>query len=173
MSGVRVPSLAPLENDVKVIPELTETDLKRFWSKVDQCGPDECWEWQAVRLNHGYGKFRIDGGMYLTHRIAYSLLNGQPDQSYVCHCCDNPACCNPKHLFLGDQMANVADMVSKGRQRKAKGRRHGRTILTEDDVLEIRQASAKGASGKELAADYGVSKATISRIILKQNWKHI
>ncbi len=33
----------------------------------------------------------------------------------VLHHCDNRACCNVAHLFLGDLQANVDDMMAKGR----------------------------------------------------------
>lgn len=33
----------------------------------------------------------------------------------VLHRCDNTACINPSHLFVGTQRDNVDDMVSKGR----------------------------------------------------------
>jgi hypothetical protein len=50
-------------------------------------------------------------------------VNGPiPDGAWVLHRCDNPPCCNPAHLFLGDAAANVADMVAKGRHRP-RGRR--------------------------------------------------
>ncbi len=40
-----------------------------------------------------------------------------PSGMDVLHPCDNPACCDPAHLFLGTQQDNIDDMVAKGRNR--------------------------------------------------------
>lgn len=109
--------------------QLKDTDIDRFWSKVDKSGPipahcpeiGACWVWTAARNgspNHQYGAIRIHGGRKTvhTHRMSWQIANGPiPAGMYVCHKCDNPACCNPSHLFLGDQGANMRDCASKGR----------------------------------------------------------
>lgn len=52
----------------------------------------------------------------LAHRMAWELHQGSPPgNAHVLHRCDNPPCCNPSHLFLGDNTANIADRVAKGR----------------------------------------------------------
>jgi hypothetical protein len=45
-------------------------DKKRFESKIDKRGPDDCWEWQAHRQYAGYGRFNINGKMYGANRLA-------------------------------------------------------------------------------------------------------
>jgi len=55
----------------------------------------------------------------LAHRLAWAKARGPiPAGMFVCHHCDNPACINVEHLFLGTPADNTADMVRKGRQAK-------------------------------------------------------
>lgn len=106
-----------LKRGMKVIPK--SAPPIRFWAKVDKRGPDDCWEWQAARMKCGYGQFRFRGAMVLAHRFAWEQANGPitDPKLCVCHKCDNPACCNPAHHFLGDRRDNIHDAMSKRRMK--------------------------------------------------------
>lgn len=76
-------------------------EIARFWSKVDQRGPSECWIWTAsLQLKRGgYGQFRIGRTIRRAHIVAYELLVGPVPQGLVLdHICRTPACVNPAHL---------------------------------------------------------------------------
>lgn len=95
--------------------------LRRFVARIDQEDPDGCWPWRGSLWNAGYGRLtgRYQGAAFdlRAHRVAYALAVGAVPVEYgVLHRCDNPPCCNPAHLFVGTQAANIADMGAKGRR---------------------------------------------------------
>ena len=146
-----------------------ENRLIRFWAKVDKAGPDDCWEWMAHRKFDGYGRFRVAGEYPMAHRFSYELHVGPiPDGMCVCHSCDNPACVNPAHLWLGTNDENMTDMARKGRARPPTGENSHWAKLTEDDVRAIR--ADQTSTQRELAAKYGVNRSLISMIQSRKRW---
>lgn len=88
-----------------------------FWSRVEvRKSWDECWEWTGPALPFGHGRYDSVAGK-TAHRFAWALENLAlpPKSAVVRHLCDNPPCCNPRHLLLGSQQDNVQDMVDRGR----------------------------------------------------------
>ena len=127
-----------------------------------------CWLWTGWMAN-GYGVLRINGKMVRAHRLSFELHHGKiPPGEDVCHKCDTPTCVNPDHLFAGSRKINMQDCVAKNRI--AKGSRHGRAKLTEDDVRFIINSNKKGV---ELATMFDVHPPMISRIRTRKNWRHV
>jgi hypothetical protein len=95
---------------------------RRFWSKVDRREWDACWPWTAMLNDRGYGMVCIHGRYHRAHRVAWSLANGimMSADAAGCHTCDNPRCCNPRHVWPGSIAENNRDMVAKGRSRHQK-----------------------------------------------------
>lgn len=84
--------------------------------------------------------------------------------------CDNRACCNPKHLFLGTHQDNMDDMKSKNRQ--ANGEKIGNHKLTRAKVDYIRSRFEMGGITKrELAQEMNVTDVLIGKIVRKEIWK--
>src|SRR3990167_1210519 len=130
---------------------------ERFWKKVQKGdSPEKCWEWKSCKNPEGYGQFTIDGKKVYAHRYSWELHNGTiPDGLWVLHHCDNPACVNPDHLFVGTQTDNMQDMISKGRSEYLgiSGENNHQAHLTTDIVKIIRKRYAFGGITQQKLAD--------------------
>lgn len=142
--------------------------VERFWAKVDRRDASGCWEWQAARRN-GYGSFSLGGRagtMVSAHRFSWELSNGQiPTGKVVRHKCDNPPCVNPSHLVIGSHGENMRDMAERERSSK--------TVLTADEVRNIRALGAAGTSQSAIAGSFGVTKGTVGHILRGDTWRHV
>jgi hypothetical protein len=137
----------------------------RFWKFVI---PQEegCWEWQGALFKTGYGAFNLKGQAVKAHRVAYTLAHGPfPDELYVCHHCDNPKCVRPDHLFLGTDLDNVRDAITKGRWIKKMIHLHNCNKKLKGQEEYVRKLYGEGASRNKLAKQFNVSWHIINRII--------
>lgn len=147
------------------------TAEQRFWPKVAKAGPDECWNWTASIASNGYGCLRVNRLTRTAHTLAWELTNGPiPVGMFVCHHCDNKACCNPVHLFIGTAADNSNDMATKGRwytpgRTIRHGDTHPCTKVTDAQVCELRQAHAAGVPIQRLANSLGVTYQQVWKIV--------
>lgn len=153
-------------------------DEKRFWKKVDKTDINKCWNWKAYKdIDWGYGIFRFREKTQKAHRVSWIFSNGAiPEGLCVLHKCDNPACVNPSHLFLGTNADNVKDRNAKNRQSHNMGRKgieHSQAKLCNEQVVDIRILYYAGIAQNEIAKMYNVSPMLINRIVHRKLWKHI
>jgi predicted XRE-type DNA-binding protein len=147
---------------------------EQFWSTVEHHSPDDCWIWIGNRSGGRYGRLRNHGRRWSSHRASYEIHYGPiPDGMFVCHTCDNPACVNPKHLFLGTANDNMQDKINKGRQRHLSGESNPASRLTVEQVTQIRQRAKQGEIQRELAQEFGVTQSTVSEIVLYKIWRNV
>ncbi len=149
----------------------TETD---FWSRVDRSGgEDACWPWSRARTSRGYGKLFFYGKDFRAHRLAYLLTHDHLPE-FVCHSCDNPPCCNPKHLFAGNAIINSRDRAKKNRGYRPTGTLHHNAKVNEEIVLKIRNEYANGKTTQQkLAVKYDLSQPHVGMILRKCAWGHL
>jgi hypothetical protein len=145
--------------------------MKRFWSKVDVRGPDDCWEWQAAKTKAGYGWFWAPQKRTSmnAHRVAFFIHRRYWAKGYVLHSCDNRLCVNPAHLRDGTQADNMRDMFDRGRKNH-KGKANPSAKLTPEIVDELRRNPLKGQAVLDLAKDLGVSFTTIYNVQKGRTW---
>ena len=139
---------------------------ERLWAKITQGGPDDCWPWTGGTAGKGYGTLKklVDGKWktQYAHREVLIETSGSPPTplSHALHSCDNPICCNPKHLSWGTNSIN---------RREARDRLHnqGKQKLLPDQVERIRVDPRIYA---DIAADYNIHRDTVARIKQNRSW---
>lgn len=137
----------------------TRSAAEKFWNKVDQRCPMDCWEWKGGVSGNGYGNFNN----IRSHRFAYEYRNGAiPEGMYVCHHCDNKLCCNPNHLFLGTALDNMKDKINKGRTGDV-GRSRKTTCHLDELIRHIYFSGLLNQN--HIANVLQVDQAVISRIL--------
>lgn len=153
-------------------PRGSITAQERFRRYFRPGADSQCWEWQGARRQSGHGMFGINGSHVVASRFALEQAVGPaPDGALACHRCDNPPCVNPKHLYWGTRQDNADDAVSRGRI--PLGEDKAQSVLTEQQVIEIRERYAAGEPQKSIAQSYPVTVPTIRSIALGDKWKHV
>jgi hypothetical protein len=152
-----------------------------LWSKVNIKGEDECWNWKGYKNDGGYGRTWIEDRGYYAHRVIFNLaypntitLSAPKDSDeagFLLHTCDNPSCCNPKHLFVGTHADNMADKVAKNRQAKFPSGKAPRCKLSMAQAREIRQLRKDGVSARDLAQRYEISLPSIKTLLRGHSYK--
>lgn len=143
----------------------TRSIKERLLEKVKKT--NYCWNWTGRRCPKGYA-LMSEGR---AHRFSYSVFNGPiPRGLYVLHRCDNRACVNPEHLFLGTQLDNMRDCKIKGRN--VKGEKIWKAKLKENDIFCIRNNYRLG-EGRKMADMYHISTTHLYRIIRRDSWAHL
>jgi len=160
----------------RIVPELSNTQIIRFWAKVRVKSPTDCWPWDASLNSNGYGRFRVHPHNFIASRVAYRISHGSiPRGMEICHSCDNPKCCNPNHFFLGTHRDNIRDAVAKGRMTHVgpKGMDSCRAKLSDQQVNEIRRRLSDGHRQRDIARSFGIGKTTVAHIYHRRTWGHL
>ena len=132
---------------------------------------ETCQLWTGPRDKDGYGLVRVAGVTARVSRVIWKEQRGEiPAGLHVLHRCDQPACVNLAHLFLGTHQDNMSDMVTKGRSHHPLGERNGRAQLTQKLVDELRKLHAEGTPAKRLSKIYGIARGTLYHLLAGRTW---
>lgn len=149
----------------------SKRQIMRFWSNVEQSGPDDCWLWLKSQ-NNGYGQvgMTVNGQQRLlkAHKVAWEIQNKRsiPFGVRGLHSCGDRLCCNPRHVYLKGASAPM------GTHRRARGQRHGKSKLTDDQVRMIKYKLTE-LTTREISNLFPIGYHAIWEIRNNITWKHI
>lgn len=68
---------------------------------------------------------------------------------------------------------NCSHAISERLYVQAKGEASGNAVLTESDVIEIREMAARGIYHKDIAEKFGIGRKAITKVVNRQRWAHV
>lgn len=144
-----------------------------FWELIDIRGKRECWPFKRCKGLSIYGYFWTGEKVEGAHRYSLELKLGRKLRKGECalHKCDNKACVNPAHLFVGTNLDNSRDMVNKGR--KERGSDVYGAVLTEKQVRLIRTEFSKGQPLHKLAKQFHIGIDNLYHVVQGRTWRHV
>lgn len=146
------------------MPKLFKNDKDRILNNITIDENTGCWNWTKLKNHLGYGVCSYKNIGRGAHRVSYTIFVGEiPENMMVLHRCDNRACVNPEHLWIGTQDDNMKDMAQKGRSRKGKHYKVNRKKLTKPQTEKM--VLLFGVKRyKEIAKMFSVSVGTVYSI---------
>jgi hypothetical protein len=110
----------------------------------------------------GYPRAKYQGRLESVSRTIMGLLYGRDVilGKTVCHTCNNRACVNPAHLYLGDPQTNSDDKHTDGTM--SSGENHGRYRHDVDTDTIIHMYYNLGYSQDKIGAEFGISQSAVS-----------
>jgi hypothetical protein len=166
--------------------KLFTTLLQAIEDKAVKDPYSDCWNWRGATQSGGNANVPVlnwRGRVNSVRRLivmeryageAANLLQGR--KRVATYSCGNPACVNPEHTILSSRKAvqnrtaeQTSQLESSMRGRKtAAFARKTYAVLDAHKAEEIR---LDDRPQKRIAADYGVSQATVSSIKRGKTWK--
>ncbi len=142
---------------------------------------NECWLWRGHRIKRGgYGQIsvKVNGRRTVrrAHKVAWELAHNTPVPAglVIRHTCDVTNCVNPRHLILGTQVENLADMRAKGRGSPPpdlSGTKHPLSKLTPQKIKQARAWKAEGLTYTDIGKRLGVSRQCVSGAVRGLTYK--
>lgn len=150
--------------------------MKNRFLKFVRSEHNGCWIWTGAKNPRGYGAFYLGGKVVNSHRASMLIFKADVliDGMTVCHSCDNPACVNPDHLWVGTQKDNITDCISKKRKNTAssRGEKSGKSTIGNAQAISIFGLKGK-KTRREISMEFGISMDTVSKIFNGLRWSSV
>lgn len=121
-----------------------------------------------------YPRIALAGKKYFVHVLVASAFLGPRPAGYEVNHIDgdkgNPVLANLEYVTRSQNGLHACRVLKTHRQ---KGSLHGAHKLIESEVMQIIERTAAGEPINMIAADFGVSMATVSMIAMGRTWKHL
>jgi hypothetical protein len=159
---------------VKALPRSFVT--KNRWGEMVKHLPERVSRLNLTKGNHYLAvtltrKGRVE--RRLVHRAVCEAFHGPcPSQYHHCaHGDGDPTNNNASNLRWATVKENVADTRKHGNMRL--GEKCNWSKLNAEQVLEIRRRAAGGEAFTALGREFGMTSVGISKIVNRENWRHI
>ena len=126
-----------------------------------------------VGIRHEDGRFKT---RLVHHLVLLAWLGPRPKGAVTNHINGNKKDNRLSNLEYCSQSENMAHSCRLGLSPKPptrRGENAPKAKLNADQVQQMRKAAAEGTSLKELSAQYGVTAATVSKVVLRRTWHHV
>lgn len=138
--------------------------IAKAWKRLKGT-PEKRSGYRKVTLKNGDGYMQV----FVHILVLESFVGPCPDGLQCRHLDGKPRNNRLDNLAWGTVRENAEDRMRHGTH--LFGEKHGRALLGESDVHEIRRRLAAGETNASLAREFGVSDSTI-RYACRYGWKH-
>lgn len=118
--------------------------------------------------NHGYSWVTYKNKGYSVHKLLYEHLKGPVPQGLeLLHSCHVRKCINMAHLRPDTHRRNMEEMVEAGRASRltgARGEKHYKVKVSDDDIAKIRELIASGMPNHVVAKMFNLDWKYVSHI---------
>jgi hypothetical protein len=104
-------------------------------------------------------------------RVTVTQHQGNQTHRY-CRCLDCEARFKTIETYAIPKRGSVPG-VKQHENCRVKGEKVGTSVLTEENVLEIRRLATASQTYAEISKRFGVHKDTVYRIVKRRRWSHI
>lgn len=161
--------------------KLSRNDFQKILNKIDQNNLNDntkCWIWlgsiKDTRKGHQHASMNYNGKPVQVHRLMYhNFIEDVPEYDHanirliILHKCsheNNGKCINPWHMKLGTPKENTDDaMKAKTLTLIKSGEANHNAKLTDIQIQEIIDLKDSGRYQYDIAAEYGIHQAQVSR----------